>query len=157
MKLQMKYRTSRLVVVASFAAVLTAAGATPTAAQQVADSGATAQASRELLQSNQVPARPLTPNATLELRVIHWSSPADQVALILGTGLGAAAAAEASAAQTDSPDAPLLGPRLRPEVRGVNPIIAAAAPMAPARNNTIVISTLALVLIAVIVTILVVK
>jgi hypothetical protein len=69
-------------------------------------------------------------------------------------------AAEAGAAQTGSPGAPLLGPRVRPQVQPVEPRIASrtpAWPAAPAPNNTIVISTLALVLIAVLATILLLK
>jgi hypothetical protein len=71
------------------------------------------------------------------------------------------APAETSAVQAGSPSAPLLGPRLPPEMRGLEPSTigdrsVTAPPVAAARSNTIVISTLSLVLIAVIVTILVV-
>jgi hypothetical protein len=158
MKLAMKNRPSRLAVVASFAALLIAATGTPTAAQQAAGSGATAQASREL---------PPTPSATFGLRLMQWSSTADRGALMLFAGLSApaatastaqqAAAAEASAAQAGSPSAPLAGPRLRPEVPSILERSATPSPAPPPPNTTIVISTLALVLIAVIVTILIVK
>jgi len=77
-------------------------------------------------------------------------------------GPAPAATTQASDAQAGAPSAPLPGPRLRPELprvpepnfaeRGVTP-----TPVAPAQNHTIVVSTLALVLIVVLVTILVVK
>ncbi len=118
--------------------------------------------------------------------MMHWSSTTDRVALILAAVLSAAAATptaaqqapqqalqlaiqqpagfgtteEARAAQAGAPSAPLPGPRLHPEFPRVQPSIAersaTAGPVPPAQN-TIVISTLALVLIAVIVTILVVS
>jgi hypothetical protein len=112
----------------------------------------------------------------------HWSSTTDRLVLILVTVFCAAAtpvvpqqvveqvdpqaavpgvAADVSVPPSASHAAPLAGPRLRPEwPRVVEPGMAersaAARPPVPAQN-TIVISTLALVLIAVIVTILVVK
>jgi hypothetical protein len=142
---------------------LSAAAATPTAAQQAARAGAP------------VEARQPTPTAVSGGRLMPWSSTADRGVLILVGGLSAAAATPIAAQQADgpgatagasgaaagSPGAPLPGPRLRPQVLSVAPGIAergaTAGPVAPAANNTIVISTLALVLIAVIVTILVVK
>ena len=109
----------------------------------------------------------------------YRSSIAGLVALILVTVLSAAAATpmaaqqevqqaagsvatveEASTVPVAAPSAPLPGPRLSPEFPRVEPAIAGrgatAGPVPPAQN-TIVISTLALVLIAVIVTILVVS
>ncbi len=71
------------------------------------------------------------------------------------------ATVQASAPAATSPSTPLPGPRLRPEWPRVEPALAehreAAEPVAPAGNHTIVVSTLALVLIVVIATILVVK
>jgi len=114
---------------------LSVAAATPAPAQQAAGSGAPAVAAS---------AGPVVPNPVAEARA----------AATVPT------AAEVRAAQAGSPGAPLLGPQLHPQVQPVEPRIARrtpAWPAAPAPNNTIVISTLALVLIAVIVTILVVK
>lgn len=71
------------------------------------------------------------------------------------------ATVQASAPAVTSPGTPLPGPRLRPEWPRVEPALAEhrgpAEPMAPAGHHTIVVSTLALVLIVVIATILVVK
>jgi hypothetical protein len=72
------------------------------------------------------------------------------------------ATVDASAPEATSPSTPLPGPRLRSEWPRVEPAFAehhdAAEPMAPAGNkHTIVLSTLALVVIVVIATILVVK
>jgi len=72
------------------------------------------------------------------------------------------ATVQASAPAVASPSTPLPGPRLRSEWQRVEPALAerrdAAEPMAPAGNShTIVLSTLALVVIVVIATILVVK
>ena len=57
--------------------------------------------------------------------------------------------------------APLRGPLLQPQILGIEPSIAQpdalARPAAMGKNHTIVISTLAIVLAAIIVTILVVK
>ena len=69
---------------------------------------------------------------------------------------------QASAPVATSPSTPLPGPRLRPEWPRVEPALAEhrdrAEPVAPAGNShTIVLSTLALVVIVVIATILVVK
>ncbi len=114
--------------------------------------------------------------------MMHWSSTMSRVALILAAVLSAAAATptaaqqasqpavqqpassgvtgEACAAQVGAPSAPLPGPRLQPEWARVEPAIADRSttprPVPPAGNHTIVISTLALVLIVVIATILVV-
>ena len=110
--------------------------------------------------------------------MMHWSSTAGRVALILVAVLSAAAAtptaaqqaaqqapgtgptAEGASAWPAASSAPLPGPRLSPEFPRVEPSIeersTIARPVPPAQN-TIVISTLALVLIAVIVTILVVN
>ena len=68
---------------------------------------------------------------------------------------------QAGAPAATSPSTPLPGPRMRSEWPRVEPALAEhrdpAGPMAPARQHTIVLSTLALVLIVVIATILVVK
>jgi hypothetical protein len=84
---------------------------------------------------------------------MYRAGTADRSVLIPVTGLSPAGEVQSA------PATPLLGPSLRPEVRGVEPGIAerrvTGPPMAPAPNNTIVISTLALVLIAVLVTVLV--
>jgi hypothetical protein len=114
---------------------LSVVAATPAAAQQAAGSGAPAVAAS---------AGPVVPNPVAEARA----------AATMPT------AADARAAQAGTQGAPLLGPRLRPQVQSVEPRVARRTPAlsaAAARGNTIVISTLALVLIAVIVTILVVK
>jgi hypothetical protein len=69
-------------------------------------------------------------------------------------------AEQASATQVGALSAPLPGPRLSPEFPRVEPAIAergAAARPVPPAQNTIVISTLALVLIVIIITILVVN
>jgi hypothetical protein len=152
MKLPMKHRSLRFAVVASVAALLTVAAATPGAAQQAADSGRTVEASA--VQSGSASA----PLPGPRLRVASFAALLTAAAAQQAAGSGATTAA--SAAQAGS-SAPLPGPRLRPELSRVEPSIversATAWPMAPARNHTIVISTLALVLIAVLVTILVVK
>jgi len=133
-------------LVVACAALLIAA--TPLVAQQVTGAGVPAEASAGV-------------------RALSWPGPADHVALILGAMRSAAgttptvAQPVAGASAPADANASLPGPRVRPEVRGVEPRIAdgratAWAPPPPA-NHTIVISTLALVLIAVIVTILVVK
>jgi hypothetical protein len=114
--------------------------------------------------------------------MMHRSSTTSRVAFILAAVLSAAAATPAAAQQTPqlavqqpaasgvaeqvpavqagAPSAPLPGPRVSPGFFTVQPNIAersaTAGPMAPARNHTIVISTLALVLIVVLATILVV-
>lgn len=71
------------------------------------------------------------------------------------------ATVQASAPAAIFPSTPLPGPRLRSEWPRVEPAVAEhrdpAGPMAPAGQHTIVLSTLALVLIVVIATILVVK
>ena len=130
-------RPFRLALVAACALLLIAAP--PVVAQQATDAGLSAAASAAV-------------------RALSLPGSADHIVRILSPGLtqpatGARAPADASAR--------LAGPRVRPEVRGVEPRIAedwaSALPAAAARNNTIVISTLALVLIAVIITILVVK
>ncbi|HEX9630967.1 MAG TPA: hypothetical protein VGA02_00780 [Gemmatimonadales bacterium] len=129
-------RPFRLALVAACALVLIAAP--PVVAQQATDAGLSAAASAGV-------------------RALSLPGSADHIVRILSPGLtqpatGTRAPADASAR--------LAGPRVRPEVRGVEPRIAedgASAMPAAARNNTIVISTLALVLIAVIITILVVK
>ncbi len=137
MRFPLKHRPFRFAVAASCAALLTLAAASPTVAQQAASSKTTAQADSGLQQTQ--------------------PSNAAQLAALILTSLPSTTAE----AQTASPSAPLRGPRLQPEVRGIEPIIAQpdalARPAAMAKNNTIVISTLAIVLIAVIVTILVVK
>ena len=114
---------------------LSVAAATPAPAQQAAGAGAPAVAAS---------ADRVVPNPVVEARAAPTIP----------------AAVQARAADVGSPGAPLLGPRLRPQVQRVEPKIARRSPAWPAAatpDNTIVISTLALVLIAVIVTILVVK
>jgi len=137
MRWPLKHRPFRFAVGASFAALLTVAAAGPTVAQQADSSKSTAQADSGLRQT-------------------HASSAAELAALILTSRQSTT-----GAAQTTSPSSPLPGPRLQPEIRGVEPNIAqpeAFGQPAPAgRNHTIILSTLAIVLIAVIVTILVVK
>jgi hypothetical protein len=122
---------------------LSVAAATPAPAQQAAGSGAPAVAGS---------ADRVVPNLVAEARAAGTTPTAAR------PGASPGAVAEARAAQAGSPGAPLLGPQLRPQVPRVEPRIARrtpAWPAAPAPDNTIVISTLALVLIAVIVTILV--
>lgn len=76
--------------------------------------------------------------------------------------IGSAVPVEAGAVQASTPSTPLPGPRLTPQWMPLEPTIAdlggTAAPLGPAppANTTIVISTLALVLIAIILTILIV-
>jgi hypothetical protein len=123
-------------------------GATPVVAQQASDAGVSAAAGAGA-------------------RMLSVPGSADHVARLLAEGLRAAGTTPLAAQPATGAHAPaggsaaLTGPRIRPVVRGVEPRIAedraSAMPAAPPRNNTIVISTLALVLIAVIVTILVVK
>jgi hypothetical protein len=137
MRFPLKHRPFRFAVGASFAALLTIVAASTAVAQQADSAKTTAQADSSLQRT-------------------HVSSAAELAALIL-TSLPSTT----GAAQPASPSAPLRGPRLQPEVRGVEPGIAQpdalAQPAAMGSNHTIVISTLAIVLIAVIVTILVVK
>jgi hypothetical protein len=137
MRFPLKQRPFRFAVGASLAALLILAAASPTVAQQADSSKTTAQADSGLQR-------------------MHVSSAAELAAPIL-TSLPSTT----GAAQTASPSAPLRGPRLQPEIRGVEPNIAQpdalARPAAMGKNHTIVISTLAIVLIAIIVTILVVK
>lgn len=101
--------------------------------------------------------------AASSVRGVPLPGAADQVGLLLPT-LGAVrtpfmTVRPAAALPTDASALP-TGPRVRPDIRGVEPLLtdddATAWPAAAPKNNTIVISTLALVLIAVIVTILVV-
>jgi hypothetical protein len=122
---------------ASCAALLLAA--TPLVAQQVTGAGVPAEASAGV-------------------HVMSLPGSADYVALLLAA-VQSAAGPTATVARPADASAPLSGPRVRPEIRGVEPRIAedpATAWAPPPRSNTIVISTLALVLIAVIITILVV-
>jgi len=102
------------------------------------------------------------PNATPGLPMLRWAGTMDQVTLQLIGGLSAMAPTQSEAGETlGAPSASSSGPRVRPEILGVEPSLAErngnAPPPAPAKNHTIVLSTLAVVLIAVIVTILVVK
>ena len=115
--------------------------------------------------------------------MMHRLSTTASLALVLAALLSAAAATPAAAQQSPqlgvqqsaasgvteqtpavqagAPSAPLPGPRLQPEWPRVEAAMAerttSARPMAPAGSHTIVISTLALVLIVVIATILLVK
>jgi hypothetical protein len=136
-------RPIRFALLASCAALLIAA--TPMVAQQMAGPAAPAE-------------------ATAGVRMPVWPGSADHVALIVAAvqrAVSTTPTADQPAADAAAPvDAkPLPGPRVRPDIRGVEPRLAEDRTAAPpaAGNNTIVISTLALVLIAVIVTILVVK
>jgi hypothetical protein len=138
MHLPREKRPFRLALVAACAVLLIAA--TPVVAQQATDAT--------------VPAA-----ASAGARVMPGPGSADHAALIRAAVLNAAGTTPVAAEPADA-SPPLTGPRVRPEVRGVEPRIAedwasALAAAAPP-NNTIVISTLALVLIAVIITILVV-
>jgi hypothetical protein len=130
MKLGLRYRPLRPALVASFAVLLTVAAASPTVAQQTAGSWTTAAADSGV---RRIP-------AALNLTAVPST---------------------AAATPTTAQQSVLPGPSLRPVVRGVEPRIAQPNALvrspAPAQKNTIVISTLALVLIAVIVTILVIK
>jgi len=145
MQLPRENRPFRLALVASCAALLMAA--TPVVAQQVTGAG--------------VPAE-----ADAGVRAMSWPGSPDHVALILAAVLSAAGTTPAvpqPAADAGAPadaNAPLPGPRVRPEVWGVEPRTAddraTALAAAAGGKNTIVISTLAIVLIAVIITILVV-
>ena len=129
----------RLALVAACAVLLIAA--TPVVAQQATDAT--------------VPAA-----ASAGARVMPGPGSADQAALIRAAVLNAAGTTPVAAEPADA-SAPLAGPRVRPDVRGVEPRLAedwaSALSAAAPPPNTIVISTLALVLIAVIITILVVK
>jgi hypothetical protein len=139
-------RPFRLALVAACALLLIAAP--PVVAQQATDAGLSAAASAGV-------------------RVLSLPGSADHLARTLSPGLSAAGTTPLATQPVAGARAPadasarLAGPRVRPEVRGVEPRIAedwaSALPAAAAGNHTIVISTLALVLIAVIITILVVK
>lgn len=138
MQLPGQIRPFRLALVVACAALLIAAP--PVVAQQATDAA--------------VPAA-----ASAGMRVLAVPGSADHTALIRAALLNAAGTTPVAAEPADA-STPLTGPRIRPEVRGVEPRLAedwasALSAAAPA-NNTIVISTLALVLIAVIITILVV-
>lgn len=133
------HRSLRVALVASCAALLLAA--TPMVAQQATGAGAPAE-------------------ATAGMRTVPLPGAADQISLIQAALNAARMAPTAAQPAADvAADTPLTGPRVRPDIRGVEPRIAddaATAWPAAAPDNRIVISTLALVLIAVIITILVV-
>jgi hypothetical protein len=142
MQLPSKSRPFRFALLASCAALLIAAP--PMVAQQVTSAATPAE-------------------ATVGVRMPLWPGSADHVALFAAVqrAVGTTPTADQPAAHAAAPvDArTLAGPRVRPDIRGVEPRLAedrTTAPPPPG-NNTIVISTLALVLIAVIITILVVK
>ena len=128
------------------ACALALIAATPVVAQQASDAG--------------VPAA-----AGAGVRVTSVPGSADHVAFFLTAGLRAARTtpmAAHPATDTGAPadaSAPLAGPRVRPELRGVEPRLAedraTALSAAAAPNNTIVVSTLVLVLLAVLVVVLV--
>jgi hypothetical protein len=138
-----KSRPFRFALVATCAALLITA--TPIVAQQV---------------NGAAPAE-----ATAGVRLPSWPGSADHVARIfaamqsvMSTTPPAALPAANAGVPVDASTLP--GPRVRPDIRGVEPRLAddrSSAMPPPPRSNTIVISTLALVLIAVIITILVVK
>ena len=145
MQLPRENRPFRLALVASCAALLMAA--TPVVAQQVTGAG--------------VPAE-----ADVGVQVMSWPGSADHAASILAAALrtaGTTSAAPLPAADAGAladANTPLPGPRVRPEVWGVEPRLAdhrdSALAAVAGGKNTIVLSTLAIVLIAVIITILVV-
>ena len=138
MYLPRKSRPFRLALVAACAVLLIAA--TPVVAQQATDAT--------------VPAA-----ASAGARVMPGPGSADHAPLIRAAVLDAAGTTPVAAEPADA-GTPLTGPRVRPEVRGVEPRIAedraTAWPAAAPANTTIVISTLALVLLAVLVVVLVV-
>jgi hypothetical protein len=148
MQRPMKRRSFQHAVIASCAAFLSIASATPAAAQQAAGGVSSTPASRQL------------PNATLGFPMTYRST-ADQVSFMLGGLRVPVTMPSVDGQATVAPSTSLRGPRLQPQLRGVEPSIvqpnALARPAGLAHKNTIVVSTLALVLVAVIVTILIVK
>ena len=131
-------RAFRVGLVASCAALLFAA--TPMVAQQATGT-------------------PVSGEASAGVRAAPLAGAADHVAIILAA-LNAARTTPTATQPAADASGPLTGPRIRPDIRGVEPSLtsdrATAGPAAAAPDNKIVISTLALVLIAVIITILVV-
>ena len=129
----------RIALAASCAALLFAA--TPMVAQQA--TGA-----------------PVSGEASAGVRAAPLAGAADHAALILAALNAARTTPTAAAGLAADASGPLTGPRIQHDIRGVEPQIASdratAGPAAAAPDNRIVISTLALVLIAVIITILVV-